>query len=138
MDRAAKANQGLKSGHEPSPQRNGRPRDPSSVLQDRLGNRGVLALLQAKPAPSTAGTPAVREVVGRGLSGAGGPLPHRERIQASFGRHDVSGVEAHTGGAAREANAALGAYAYTSGRTVAFDGAPSLHTAAHEAAHVIQ
>ncbi|HTJ41347.1 MAG TPA: DUF4157 domain-containing protein [Kofleriaceae bacterium] len=74
----------------------------------------------------------------RGVAGAGSPLPHLDRIQASFGHHDVSGVRAHTGGAAAEASAAIGARAYATGDDVAFAGSPDLHTAAHEAAHVVQ
>ncbi|HMG54417.1 MAG TPA: DUF4157 domain-containing protein, partial [Kofleriaceae bacterium] len=66
-------------------------------------------------------------------------LPHLATIQASFGRHDVTGVSAHTGGEATAANQAMGAEAYASGNSVAFaSGSPSLHTAAHEAAHVVQ
>ncbi|MFO0745067.1 MAG: DUF4157 domain-containing protein [Myxococcota bacterium] len=74
----------------------------------------------------------------RGTAGAGGSLPHGDKIQAAFGRHDVSGVQAYTGGAAREASDAMGASAYASGDKVAFAGGPDLHTAAHEAAHVVQ
>lgn len=73
-----------------------------------------------------------------GVAGAGSALPHLDRIQASFGKHDVSGVRAHTGGQAAEAAAALGATAYATGGDIAFAGAPDLHTAAHEAAHVVQ
>ncbi len=74
----------------------------------------------------------------RGVSGGGGTLPHFESIQASFGRHDLSGVRAHVGGRAEEASTAIGAEAYATGNNVAFRSSPSLHTAAHEAAHVIQ
>ena len=73
-----------------------------------------------------------------GVRGGGGPLPHADSIQAAFGSHDVAGVEAHTGGAAAEACQAMGARAFASGSDVAFIGAPDLHTAAHEAAHVVQ
>ncbi|MCC6621379.1 MAG: DUF4157 domain-containing protein [Deltaproteobacteria bacterium] len=73
-----------------------------------------------------------------GLAGAGAPLPFRERIQAAFGRHDVSGIRAHTGAAAADANARLGALGFAMGEAVAFRGAPGLFTAAHEAAHVVQ
>jgi hypothetical protein len=73
-----------------------------------------------------------------GLRGSGATIPHAARIQQSFGHHDVSGIRAHTGGAARDANAAMGSLGYASGDHVAFAGAPSLHTAAHEAAHFIQ
>src|SRR5690606_33750375 len=71
-------------------------------------------------------------------AGAGGPLPFGPALQASFGRHDLSGVRAHVGGAAGEAARALGARAYTLGEDLAFDGAPSLELVAHEAAHVVQ
>jgi preprotein translocase subunit SecG len=73
-----------------------------------------------------------------GVSGAGGPLPHREAIARSFGRYDVSGIVAHTDGAAASANEAMGATAFTRGDHVAFKGPPDLRTAAHEAAHAIQ
>jgi hypothetical protein len=66
-------------------------------------------------------------------------LPYLDAIQASFGSHDITGVTAHTGGAATQAAGALGAQAYATGNSVAFaDGAVNLHTAAHEAAHVVQ
>ena len=82
---------------------------------------------------------AVQQVAAAGVAaGGGGQLPHHEAIQRSFGRHDVSGIEAHVGGSAREATSALGTEAYATGNQVAFEGAPSLHTAAHEAAHVVQ
>jgi hypothetical protein len=74
----------------------------------------------------------------RGVSGTGGPLPHLDRIQASFGDHDVSGIQAHVGGGAANASDAIGAEAYATGNQVAFASAPTLHTAAHEAAHVVQ
>ncbi|MEZ4437389.1 MAG: DUF4157 domain-containing protein [bacterium] len=65
-------------------------------------------------------------------------LPHRDAIQTAFGRHDVGGIRAHVGGAATEAADTLGAEAYATGDAVAFAHAPDLHTAAHEAAHVVQ
>lgn len=81
-------------------------------------------------------TPA--EIAVRGVAGGGEPLPHLERIQASFGHHDVSGVRAHQSMAASEAAQALGAEAFAHGNSVAFGSSPDLHTAAHEAAHVVQ
>lgn len=51
---------------------------------------------------------------------------------------DISHVQAHTDDAAREGATAMGAKAFASGNHVAFAGAPDLHTAAHEAAHVVQ
>jgi hypothetical protein len=65
-------------------------------------------------------------------------LPHLARIQSSFGHHDVNNVRAYLGREASEANRRLDAEAFTSGERVAFAGFPSVQTAAHEAAHVIQ
>ncbi|HEY0992897.1 MAG TPA: DUF5995 family protein, partial [Kofleriaceae bacterium] len=82
------------------------------------------------------GAPA--DLARHGTSGAGGSLPHLDQIQASFGHHDVSGVKAHHDAASGEASRALGAQAFAFGNSVGFGAAPDLHTAAHEAAHVVQ
>lgn len=74
-----------------------------------------------------------------GISGPSGELPHRAAIQAAFGHHDVSGIAAHTDSAAVAGSAAMGAEAFATGNDVAFgSSSPSLHTAAHEAAHIVQ
>jgi hypothetical protein len=78
------------------------------------------------------------EIANRGVATAADPLPHAAAIQASFGRHDVSHVRAATGGAAAESSQGLGASAYAIGARVGFAASPDLHTAAHEAAHVVQ
>lgn len=80
----------------------------------------------------------VHALAGDGISGSGGTLPHQDAIQASFGHHDISGVQAHMGPQAAQATEALGARGYAAGSHVAFLGQPTLHTAAHEAAHVVQ
>ena len=80
----------------------------------------------------------VHQAAASGTQGSGGALPHLDAIQASFGRHDVSAVQAHTGSAADAACESMGASAYATGNAVAFKGAPDLHTAAHEAAHIVQ
>ena len=80
----------------------------------------------------------VHQAAAQGTSGAGSSLPHLDTIQKSFGKHDVTGVQAHTDGPAANAAGAMGAEAFATGNHVAFAGAPSLHTAAHEAAHVVQ
>jgi hypothetical protein len=84
------------------------------------------------------GDASVHDAAERGVSGAGGALPHHAAIQRSFGAHDVGGVRAFVGGGAASAAHALGAHAYATGNAAAFASAPDLHTAAHEAAHVIQ
>nr|WP_255216790.1 DUF4157 domain-containing protein [Pseudenhygromyxa sp. WMMC2535] len=81
----------------------------------------------------------VREAARMGVSGRAHALPHAGAIQRAFGRHSLDGVEAHTDAAAVDASRSLRAEAYTVGPKVAFASSrPTLHTAAHEAAHVIQ
>ncbi|MBE7451665.1 MAG: DUF4157 domain-containing protein [Kofleriaceae bacterium] len=78
-------------------------------------------------------------VAAAGTAGGGQPLPYLDQIQASFGRHDVSGVSAHQGDRAERATRALGAQAYARGDDVVLGaGGTDLHTVAHEAAHVVQ
>ena len=90
-------------------------------LQHILGNRALLA-----------------EIARARTTGSSVPLPFAAEIQASFGRHRVLEVRAHLDARAAAAAATLGAKAFTSGDRVAFAGKPTLFTAAHEAAHVIQ
>ena len=80
----------------------------------------------------------VHEAAQRGTSGTSGPLPYLDIIQKSFGKHDVSQIKSHTDAAATEGARAMGADAFATGSRVAFARQPTLHTAAHEAAHVIQ
>ncbi len=80
----------------------------------------------------------IHDIAALGTQGSGTSLPHAERIQAAFGGHDISGVQAYSGGAAAKANEAMGAEAYASGNSIAFKGSPDLHTASHEAAHIVQ
>ncbi|MGK0361976.1 MAG: hypothetical protein ACI9U2_004296, partial [Bradymonadia bacterium] len=82
--------------------------------------------------------PGVLEAAASGVEGGGSALPHLDVIQRSFGHHAVGGVQAFVGGRAKTASDAIGAEAYATGNSVAFRAAPTLHTAAHEAAHVVQ
>ncbi|MCW5808463.1 MAG: DUF4157 domain-containing protein, partial [Deltaproteobacteria bacterium] len=81
---------------------------------------------------------AVHRAAAHGVSGSSGSLPFLEQIQRSFGAHDVTNVKAHTDAAATAGANAMGAEAYATGDHVVFAGAPTLHTAAHEAAHTVQ
>ena len=80
----------------------------------------------------------VTETAARGVAAAGSQLPYESAIQAAFGHHDVSDVRTQTGGPAKAASDQLGARAYAMGSSIGFREAPDLHTAAHEAAHVVQ
>ena len=102
------------------------------------------------PPAKTSGAPVQRRATGAtstadvqstaqaGVANASSPLPFLDTIQRAFGKHDVSNIQAQVGGAASTASDALGARAYATGNKVAFASAPDLHTAAHEAAHVVQ
>lgn len=88
---------------------------------------------------SRVGSDGVKAAAQRGTAGSGTALPYLDAIQQSFGSHDVTDVQAHTDSAAGEACNTMGANAYATGNHVAFaKTAPDLHTAAHEAAHVVQ
>src|SRR5690349_19817156 len=81
---------------------------------------------------------AVDHVARAGVAGTASTLPHQDTIQEAFGRHDVGSVKAHLDERAVDAANDLGAVAYALGDSVAFAREPDLHTAAHEAAHVVQ
>lgn len=104
------------------------------TLTGGLQLRSASGLAAAEPQDATT----VQRIAAQGIAGGAAPLPHGEHIHRLFGHHDVSGIEAHVGGNAETSSRAIGAEAYATGHHVAFAGAPSLHTAAHEAAHVVQ
>jgi hypothetical protein len=114
------------------------------MLVERFGQAGARRIIQRRVSQRADGAAgghddvAMQAAASRGLSGAGGPLPHGDAIQKSFGKHDVGHVQAHTDGPAAEGASAMNAEAFATGSQIAFGGAPSLHTAAHEAAHVVQ
>lgn len=81
----------------------------------------------------------IHQIAQQGIAGNGGALPHAQRIQASFGRHNINHLTAHTDHRAQAATRAINADAYATGSSIAFaNPTPDLHTAAHEAAHAIQ
>jgi hypothetical protein len=73
-----------------------------------------------------------------GATGATPGLPHGESITAAFGRFAPTDVRTRVGGDAALAAKSLGARAFAQGDTLGFATTPDLHTAAHEAAHVVQ
>ncbi|HEY0098792.1 MAG TPA: DUF4157 domain-containing protein [Pyrinomonadaceae bacterium] len=81
----------------------------------------------------------IHRVARNGTAGNAAPLPYLNRIQQSFGPgHHLTQVRAYVGSRAAAAARNLEAEAYTVGDSVAFGTEPSLRTAAHEAAHVVQ
>jgi hypothetical protein len=114
----------------------------ADALAEPLGDplSGSLQLSAAGPPPggSGGGDPSgFHDTAMSGLSGSGGSLPHLDSIQSSFGHHDVTGVSAHTDGAAKSANLQLKANGFALGDHVAL-GKSDLFTTAHEAAHTVQ
>jgi hypothetical protein len=115
-------------GHESAVSRAGAVRDLARPVQRRAASERAAEERAAD----------VHTTAAEGLSGRSSALPFAAQIQKAFGRHDVSSVSAHVDGAAKKANRDLGALAYASGDAIAFGQAPDLHTAAHEAAHIVQ
>jgi hypothetical protein len=115
------------------------PRSPTGLEADASAPRGDRVVQQRA---SDSGRPAdkafIREQATLGLAGTAQPLPYLDAIRRSFGRHAIDGVRAHVGGRAAAASKTIGALAYTVGDDIAFRQMPDLHTAAHEAAHVVQ
>lgn len=104
----------------------------------KSSNAGLRREVQMKGGGASADPAQVHEAAQQGVASGGATVPHMDKIQRSFGSHDVSSIQAHVGGAAKGATQAMGAEAYASGNQVAFGKQPDLHTAAHEVAHVVQ
>ncbi|MED5373371.1 MAG: DUF4157 domain-containing protein [Myxococcota bacterium] len=79
----------------------------------------------------------VQEIAAQAVSGTSSPLPHRDTIQAAFGAHSLQGVQSFQDTQARAANDQLGSGGLAVDGQVALKRT-DLHTAAHEAAHVVQ
>jgi hypothetical protein len=111
------------------------------ALQRRAAIEDVDSAATNSPSPTPGKNTQIEQIAAEGVRGAGEPLPFADRIAESFGAEHadtVRGIHAHTGEAATAASEDIGARAYATGDQVAFAGAPDLHTAAHEAAHVVQ
>lgn len=81
----------------------------------------------------------MQAIANSGIASAGSPFPHKEQIQSAFGRHSIDKFTAHTDSVARAAAKSISAEAYATGTAAAFEtSTPDLHTAAHEAAHLVQ
>jgi len=94
--------------------------------------------VQAKEGGFDGNAAGVHDIAASGVQGSSEALPHAAAIQRSFGKYDVGNIRAHTGDQAENATSKLGATAFAKGNDIAFGKSPDLHTAAHEATHVIQ
>lgn len=82
--------------------------------------------------------PQVHAAAARGTATPATKLPFAGQIQRAFGRHDISGIQAHMGGDAAAAAREIGAQAYATGNHVVLGEGADLRAVAHEAAHVVQ
>lgn len=124
-----------------------RPDDVSAV--QRLPAPGRVTLTEALPVSPIApiqrhaeggaeDASTVHAAAARGVGTPAAQMPHLGTIQRAFGRHDVSGIQAHVGQDAAASARDMGARAYATGNHVVLGGGADLHTVAHEAAHVVQ
>ncbi|MET8602529.1 DUF4157 domain-containing protein [Streptomyces rubiginosohelvolus] len=119
------------------------------ALQRALGNAAVTRLLEeererqegsARPGGAEAAPDVQRSAVQNVLRAPGRPLDAalKDDMETRFDA-DFSDVRLHTGAAARDSAAEIGARAYTSGSHIVIgDGGGDQHTLAHELTHVIQ
>ncbi len=112
--------------------------DSSRTSGDAPGRSPLTGILQRKGGAEGARAGASQEIAAAGFSGPAMSLPYRSEMESGFGV-SFSGVSAYGGGAAAEANAALGSQAYAVGQQIAFaDSSPAPEVVAHELAHTIQ
>jgi hypothetical protein len=113
----------------------------SRTVQRTPGKRaltdGLVQRRPERPPVDGASTDDIQAAAAEGIAAPTAALPHRGILEQSFGV-TLDGVEAHVGGAAAGSAAAIGAEAYATGSHVVLPEQPSLHTVAHEVAHVLQ
>jgi hypothetical protein len=115
----------------PRPAAASAPANPVATLQMLFGGPRTGTASAKNPAH-------VHAVAARGTATSATKLPHFDRIQRAFGRHDVSSVKAHTGADAAASTREMGARAYATNDHVVLGEGADLHAVAHEAAHVVQ
>jgi len=104
-------------------------------------SRATLPIQLRAAGPRAATDEETHAIAAEGVAGASSRLPHAETIIQRLGeehRPAIEGIRTQVGGPAATAAAAIGAQAYATGDTIAFAAQPDLHTAAHEATHVLQ
>jgi len=107
-------------------------------LFGRRHNSPVQARTAPEGAPGAASEASVHAAAAQGIATPSSRLPHSDTIQRLFGRHDISSVHAHTGPEAAASARAMSADAYATGNHIVLGDRSDLHTAAHEAAHIVQ
>lgn len=118
--------------------------DATAAVQRSPGKQTLAGQLGAEAGTSNiqlrgegGGEAGVHEAAARGIATPSSQLPNLGVIQQSFGRHDVSGVQAHVGGDSAASARSMGADGFATGNHVVL-AKSDLFTEAHEAAHVVQ
>ena len=89
----------------------------------------------ASATSKSSGPAHIHTLADHAMQGSPQRFPYAEDIQKSFGHHSIRHFQAFTDSAAKKHTKSAGAEAMTRGHRTSFAGTPSLHTAAHEAAH---
>jgi hypothetical protein len=103
---------------------------PSAVLRPTL--QMLFGVQRAVPDALAEAPAQVHAPAARGTGTAATKLPYADQIQRSFGRHDISGVQAHVGGKASASEQEMDARAYATGAHVVLGEGADLHTVAGE------
>jgi hypothetical protein len=83
-------------------------------------------------------SPTVEQVATHSLSSATLPLPHRQRLQPLFARHDLSTIRVSDSARAAEGRRRVLSSGFALGERVSLPGDAPVALAAHEAVHVVQ
>ena len=106
--------------------------DAINTAQAGLGNRATMAFARQQHQ-------GIHDLAQQGFQDTPRAFPFQAQIQRAFGpKHNINGLTAYSGPAARTANTELDSVAYHKGGQVAFGNTPTLEAAAHEAAHYVQ
>lgn len=108
---------------------------PPELAEPGAGSEGEDA---AEPGAEANEPSEIHERAQDGVEGSCAPLPYLDQVQEAFGAgHDLSSLRTRTGGPAAAMGQRIGAQHYAFGNRIAFGKEPSLHDAAHEAAHAV-
>ncbi len=113
--------------------------DLAMPVQQSVGKRTLVEQVQQRAGGEGEASreSSIQDAAARGVATPSSALPNSDAIQRSFGRHDVSGIQAHTGGEAAASAKSMGAEGFATSNHVVL-AKPDLFTEAHEAAHVVQ
>lgn len=102
------------------------------AIQRRPMRAERLSSDQAQPSKES-----VAKIAQSGMQSPSSPLPFMGQLESAFKPHDISGIQAHMGSAAKKSAEGLNSAAFAANEHIVFGRQPDLFTAAHEVAHVV-